>query len=202
MDPIVKQAMAKWPNVPHCYGWLALDARGTWTMRDQRAQDQQTRGDVIRNPALLGFINRNYLHDELGNWYFQNGPQRVYVNLELTPYIARSDPQQGYLLHTDTVLGEIDAVWLTEQGQAILCAGAVVAALDDRDTAAFIKQLEIAGHSASDGQLLAWLQDSESAQLQLRHPGKLLTARFIDSAALPAQFGFVRVPAAAAQLQK
>ena len=28
MDDIVKQAMAKWPNVPHCYGWLALDARG------------------------------------------------------------------------------------------------------------------------------------------------------------------------------
>ena len=27
MDDIVKQAMAKWPNVPHCYGWLALAAR-------------------------------------------------------------------------------------------------------------------------------------------------------------------------------
>ena len=26
MDEIVKQAMAKWPNVPHCYGWLGLDA--------------------------------------------------------------------------------------------------------------------------------------------------------------------------------
>ena len=30
MDDIVKQAMAKWPNVPHCYGWLGLDARGNW----------------------------------------------------------------------------------------------------------------------------------------------------------------------------
>ncbi len=27
MDEIVRQAMAKWPSVPHCYGWLALDAR-------------------------------------------------------------------------------------------------------------------------------------------------------------------------------
>ena len=36
MDDIVKQAMAKWPNVPHCYGWLALDARGDWRMRDER----------------------------------------------------------------------------------------------------------------------------------------------------------------------
>ncbi|MEO6353290.1 MAG: DUF2946 family protein, partial [Burkholderiaceae bacterium] len=23
MDEIVKQAIAKWPDVPHCYGWLA-----------------------------------------------------------------------------------------------------------------------------------------------------------------------------------
>ena len=32
MDDIVKQALAKWPNVPHCYGWLGLDARGNWYM--------------------------------------------------------------------------------------------------------------------------------------------------------------------------
>ena len=30
MDDIVKAALKKWPNVPHCYGWLALDARGDW----------------------------------------------------------------------------------------------------------------------------------------------------------------------------
>ncbi|MFM8464156.1 MAG: DUF2946 family protein, partial [Burkholderiaceae bacterium] len=23
MDEIVRQALAKWPNVPDCYGWLA-----------------------------------------------------------------------------------------------------------------------------------------------------------------------------------
>ena len=34
MDDIVKQAMAKWPNVPACWGWLGLDARGNWWLRD------------------------------------------------------------------------------------------------------------------------------------------------------------------------
>ena len=34
MDEIVKKAMAKWPNVPACSGWLGLDARGQWYMRD------------------------------------------------------------------------------------------------------------------------------------------------------------------------
>ena len=38
MDDIVKAAIAKWPNVPHCYGWLGLDARGNWYMRDDQAQ--------------------------------------------------------------------------------------------------------------------------------------------------------------------
>ena len=38
MDEIVKQAMAKWPHVPHCYGWLGLDARGDWYLRDAATQ--------------------------------------------------------------------------------------------------------------------------------------------------------------------
>ena len=38
MDDIVKQAMAKWPNVPACSGWLGLDARGQWYLRDAAAQ--------------------------------------------------------------------------------------------------------------------------------------------------------------------
>ena len=38
MDDIVKQAMAKWPNVPACAGWLGLGARGDWYLRDAAAQ--------------------------------------------------------------------------------------------------------------------------------------------------------------------
>ena len=38
MDDIVKAALAKWPNVPHCHGWLGLDARGQWYMRDDQTQ--------------------------------------------------------------------------------------------------------------------------------------------------------------------
>ena len=95
MDDIVKQAMAKWPNVPDCYGWLALDARGAWRMRDERAQHLNLPGDKVQQAALLAFINRNYGADERGCWFFQNGPQRVFVNLEATPFIARTDPVNG-----------------------------------------------------------------------------------------------------------
>ena len=52
MDEIVKAALLKWPNVPHCYGWLALDARGDWYMRDDRIQHRgpfpQVKGKIGR----------------------------------------------------------------------------------------------------------------------------------------------------------
>lgn len=97
MDDIVQQAMAKWPQVPHCYGWLALDARGHWHLRDADAQaagsfdsgNPGSKGSLLQHDKLIGFIHRNYAHDDRGQWYFQNGPQRVYVELEVTPWVWR-----------------------------------------------------------------------------------------------------------------
>ena len=97
MDDIVRQAMAKWPHVPDCYGWLGLDARGHWYMRDDGAQAQGSftsgvagaKGSLLQHEKLIDFIHRNYAADVLGQWYFQNGPQRVYVELEATPWVWR-----------------------------------------------------------------------------------------------------------------
>ena len=93
MDDIVRQALKKWPNVPHCYDWLALDARGDWYMRDERVQAAgpfpQIKGSRILHEKLREFIARNYLADEAGCWFFQNGPQRVYVELEASPWVWR-----------------------------------------------------------------------------------------------------------------
>lgn len=104
MDDIVKAAMAKWPNVPHCYGWLGLDARGNWYMRDDRTQAQgpfpASKGSLLKHDKLIEFIHRNYAADAQGQWYFQNGPQRVYVELEATPWIWRLQPEGGVLSHT------------------------------------------------------------------------------------------------------
>jgi hypothetical protein len=93
MDDIVRAALAKWPHVPHCHGWLALDTRGDWYMRDERIQRAgpfpQVKGSRIVHDKLLGFIHRNYACDEHGAWFFQNGPQRVYVQLQSTPHVWR-----------------------------------------------------------------------------------------------------------------
>ena len=96
MDPIVAAALKKWPNVPHCYAWLALDARGDWYMRDDRIQAAgpfpRVKGSRIDHEKLREFIARNYASDDHGAWFFQNGPQRVYVELEAAPWVWRLQP--------------------------------------------------------------------------------------------------------------
>lgn len=196
MDEIVKQAMAKWPNVPHCYGWLRLDARGGWRMRDERAQASRLPGDRINNPALLDFIHRNYTCDDQGNWYFQNGPQRVYVELELTPFIAHTDANQGLVLHTGEPFSEIAAVWLTEEGQFIVCDGGKVAALDDRDLAQCMNGLRMGNAAPVDEQLCAWLDGKETeARMTWLYQGKPYSVSRILQKDLASHFNFVQRPA-------
>ena len=195
MDDLVKQALAKWPNVPHCYGWLGLDARGHWRMRDQHAQQQQLPGDKIAHAALLNFINRNYARDERGCWFFQNGPQRVYVNLEATPHIARSDPQHGFVLQTGTPLAVIETAYLCDNGALILRHGDIVAQVDDRDISQVLDALHVDGQVASDDDLLAWLENGQG-NLMLLHDGKEIAVQPLAYASVPQTFGFQRAPQA------
>jgi Protein of unknown function (DUF2946) len=197
MDDIVKKAIAKWPNVPHCYGWLALDARGAWRMRDERAQHLGLAGDKVTQPALLGFINRNYSVDERGCWYFQNGPQRVYVNLEATPFIARTDPAQGLVLQTGEALAALEHAFLTAAGELIVHAHGKVAQLDDRDVAQLMDAFEIGGEAASDEALMAWLEgrDGQGGQLTLRYRDARVALGRIGHDEVAARFQFTKMPA-------
>ena len=103
MDDLVQQAMAKWPNVPDCYGWLGLDARGRWYLRDAQAQADGAfplgKGSLLEHEKLLAFIARNYAADAQGRWFFQNGPQRVYVELEATPLVWRVEADGSMQSH-------------------------------------------------------------------------------------------------------
>jgi hypothetical protein len=194
MDDIVKQAMAKWPNVPYCYGWLALDARGTWRMRDEAAQRADAPGDKLTNAALVGFITRNYLSDERGCWYFQNGPQRVYINLEATPFIARTDPAQGLVLHTGQPLGVPEEAFMTDAGGIVLRAGQTVAQVDDRDAAQLLQAFELDGRPAADEDVMAWLEGG-AGTLALRWQDRRIAVGRLTADDVPARFGFVRRPA-------
>ena len=84
MDDAVVRSLARWPNVPAVYGWLELDRRGNWRIKGER----------IGNAALREFIARNYAADERGCWFFQNGPQRVYVALAYTPLVVHYEGER------------------------------------------------------------------------------------------------------------
>lgn len=129
MDDIVKQAMVKWPNVPDCYGWLGLDNRGNWYLRDQRAQAAGTfasgvmaaKGSLLEHDKLQEFIQRNYQCDDQGRWAFQNGPQRVFVELETSPWIWRMAPDFSVQTHTG-IKGSVRRCILDEAGRLFLDA--------------------------------------------------------------------------------
>ncbi|MDQ5897151.1 MAG: hypothetical protein QG612_1237 [Pseudomonadota bacterium] len=148
MDEIVKAALRKWPNVPACRGWLALDARGDWYLRDDRTQAAgpfpQSKGSRVEHDKLREFIGRNYLADETGCWFFQNGPQKVFVELEAAPWVLRLRRDAAGRLdittHTGQPVpaGDVRAVWVDERGRLFLHAriGLGLVASADMDLAA------------------------------------------------------------------
>lgn len=196
MDESVRLALAKWPNVPHCYGWLALDARGAFRMRDEAAQAANLPGDVIRHPALLTFIFRNYVCDERGAWYFQNGPQRVYVELGATPFIARTDPALGFVTHDGVAMGRIDKAFMTDDGRLLLQSGDKLAMLDDRDLAECLPYFVLDGSACDDVALMSWLAagPAPSRTLALALGNEPVSIEKIASGQLEQRFGFVAHP--------
>ncbi|AUH53499.1 DUF2946 domain-containing protein [Chromobacterium sp. ATCC 53434] len=129
MDAMVLAAMAKWPNVPAVFGWLRLDARGQWWIKDQR----------LRHEAMADFFNRNYSRDGQGRCYVQNGPQKVYVELDAVPLAARRTPGGWRTLPCDDGAAP-RAAWLTPDGMLLLEIGGELAALDDRDLPALLEE--------------------------------------------------------------
>lgn len=134
MDDIVKAALKKWPNVPHCHDWLGLDARGDWYLRDAATQAAgpfpQAKGSRITHDKLREFIGRNYECDEQGRWFFQNGPQRVYVALALSPWVMGVRRSQGegaagesafwVETHTGARIERVKSCWVDEGGHLYL----------------------------------------------------------------------------------
>ena len=188
MDDIVKAALQKWPNVPDCHGWLALDARGDWYMRDERVQHAgpfpQVKGSRITHDKLKAFIERNYGADSAGRWFFQNGPQRVYVQLEAAPWVWRllwappasaeagaGDPAGGRVLTVTSHTGlpaRVRSCWLDAEGRVYLATDLGFGIVHSQDM----------------------LDAAQAVELGLWSPAPLVAA---DA---PARFGFVREPAA------
>lgn len=131
MDPAVQRSLAKWPGVPAVYGWLALDRRGNWLMREPDTGAFSR----IANAALRDFIGRNYAADPSGCWYFQNGPQRVFVKLAYTPLVIRAEG--GVLIDHCGDPVRVQAMFVDDEGSLLVQGQRGIGVLDDRDLALF-----------------------------------------------------------------
>lgn len=140
MDEQVIKAMQRWPEVPAVHGWLRLDRRGRWLLIDRAKpgfdESRDGQGSPITNEQILEFIARNYQADELGRWFWQNGPQRVFVDLDLAPLILRvlgSGGEAQLCTHTGVLIETVSCAWCTEHDDLMLDTELGPAALHDLD---------------------------------------------------------------------
>jgi hypothetical protein len=202
MDEQVLRSLIKWPNVPHCFGWLALDRRGQWRMRDEFAQANQLPGSVIRHEALNEFISRNYACDSLGRYFFQNGPQRVFITLDTTPFITRITPSEsGQQLLTQCGTKITPQGALSDEKGNIYITGLILQSVPDQtDGAVFTKTESVSVALLHDHDLGLFSEQSQVQEDACSFRGswqwgqKNLPIEPIHSNELSARFHFIKVP--------
>jgi len=188
VDDSVLRAMARWPDVPAVFGWLSLDRRGRFLIK----------GETIANRAAREFIARNYAADAQGRWYFQNGPQRVFVQLDYTPLVLRLEADGSLVDHTARTFAPLTQVCMDEAGAVLLAGPRGVGLLDDRDLDAFSARLRGARGEPLD-------EDEVAARLETLATGAVVALSValadgsfavtpVRAADVPRRFGFEPQP--------
>lgn len=181
--------MLRWPNVPACYGWLSLDRRGQWRMR----------GEAVTHAGLAAFLNRQYGHDEQGNYFVQNGPQRVFVELDYTPWVLHLTSGNTLQTHTGGPVEEIRAAAFDEEGNLLLEFPQGIGLLCDRDLSPLLACVrDRNGEPADDAALLGLLAQAPEtpSALTLHWNDRKIPLRVLQRAGISRRYGFVQAPAA------
>ena len=184
MDESTRRALAKWPDVPDVFGWLRLDKRGQWRLKDE----------IVRHARLIAFLGRNYECDAHGRWFVQNGPQRVYVALDYTPWVIRLGASSQLETHTGLALTSLIAVMLDDKGQLLIECEHGIGVVTDRDLPTILDAVwNAAGVRASETELLA-LMHGDCGTLVLRWTTNSLPLAAIHANDVPARYSYVTSP--------
>jgi len=189
MDDLVLRGMAKWPNVPSVFGWLSLTRRGDWLLKGER----------VNNPGICDFFGRNYGHDETGRWYVQNGPQRVYVLLDYTPWVIRaSQTPASYQTHTGRTISHIRGAFIDDGGALLLDTDLGPGVVHDRDLDMLVSRLcDTQGRplpAAALAEAVDCLQAGRAADLKLLTGNGAVAVAPLRAADAASRFGYVQQP--------
>jgi hypothetical protein len=194
MDDIVLRGLAKWPDVPAVYGWLHLDRRGNWLIK----------GEAVGNPAVTAFIGRNYERDARGRWFFQNGPQRVFVSLEYTPFVYRAvngdDATLAIESHTGLKAMLLSGAWMDETGAVLLETEHGIGVMHDLDLEKLIPNfIDSNGTSLSDDaldEIMDTLHRGQDAPVCMKYRESNVRVEALRSHEVAHRFRFDAQPAA------
>lgn len=196
MDDAVRRAMERWPDVPAVAGWLRLDRRGRWHVRNAATGVFER----IEHPGIVAFIGRNYHRLDDGRWVFQNGPQRVYVTLERTPWIFRlGDAGTSLVSHTGATVGQVREARFDEDGALVIDTDLGPGLLEDRDLPALIERLcDVTTRAPVGDDVLETLGEGDATR-EVMFFGARVTLGTIRAADVPGRFGFVADPTRTAE---
>lgn len=217
--------MARWPDVPDVYGWLSLTEHGQWRLHPQgdaldaggpgdgtqaspssdadpsstTATGAGSPGEAITSPPILSFIDRNYTHDDRGQWYFQNGPQKVYVRLDGAPYILQTSTSSLDALrlrtHNGLDVDSVDSWWLDHTGRLFAMTAHGAGLIAGRDLSSVLAALKTAdGESLIDILDDANLPLDAGTDLHVATAGGTVRLSACSADDIPERLGFVRSP--------
>lgn len=196
LDPDTLRVMARWPDVPAVTGWLTLDGTGRWSIRGQR----------IKHPLILAHIQSHYDCDAQGRWFFQNGPQRVFVSLEKAPHVlqALGDADPAFRDQCERRQATFERVIVDEDGQMYLLGEYGLGYVLDQDLPAMMARLSrLDGETMAEPDLIAALEAfltalNETPQpaptLAWRNDNRYLPVEGCRLDALETRFGFQKEP--------
>lgn len=193
MDEKVRAAMARWPDVPAVYGWLSLSESGEWRLHPKGDATTGSPGEPIGNVQIREFINRNYRCDSHGRWFFQNGPQRVYVRLDAAPYILQlSSNDLEFLTHNGLSVRrqDINGWWLDSTGRLYAETSLGPGLVAGRDVQAVLEPLrDVDGVALFDR-----LQDADAIDIPLQNETGKWFLKSVTSDALASALRFDPLP--------
>jgi hypothetical protein len=195
MDEIVLRAMQKWPDVPNVFGWLKLDRRGNWLVKIRAPEGGEPQFDRISNQAVVDFIGRNYQADEHGRWFFQNGPQRVFVTLEYTPFVYRlRGDRESLEAHTGVAASAPKRAWVDDGGMLVFETELGPGVALDRDLPALLEKIVVFDGKPADDESIESLAAGKGPALAIELGRRRVPLGSIGTAEVPQRLGFDPAP--------